>query len=223
MSALSTEEHLLGAGLVALPRVNLLPPEIAEQRRFRSLQLGMGAAVLAAVIGMGALFVVTTGSVAEAGDQVEVAAAEQSRLTAENAEFRDVTAVYARAASAEQMLVAAMGSEVRYSRLLSDLSLSVPEQVWVTDAAFAQTAANPVAGAATTTAALGTVTLSGVAYQHDDVAVWLESLATQKSYATPYLQSSAEQLIGKKTFITWSTTVVLTPEALSGRYTSAGS
>ena len=37
----------VGTGVVALPKVNLLPPEIAEAARFRKVQFGLGGGVLA--------------------------------------------------------------------------------------------------------------------------------------------------------------------------------
>ena len=37
-----------------------------------------------------------------------------------------------------------------------------------------------------------------VGFKHDDVAVWLESLAKQKGYVNPYFSSSTEALIGTR-------------------------
>jgi hypothetical protein len=54
--------------------------------------------------------------------------------------------------------------------------------------------------------------------QHDDVAVWLESLAKQKGYTSAYFNSSTEKEIGSTKVVDFSSTVVVTREALSGRY-----
>ena len=62
-----------------------------------------------------------------------------------------------------------------------------------------------------------------MAFAHTDVANWLESLAREKGYAGPLLQSSTEALLGTRKVVNWSVTVTLTPEALSGRYTKTGS
>jgi Tfp pilus assembly protein PilN len=106
--------------------------------------------------------------------------------------------VYAQAAAAEAMLTEAMGEEVRYSRFLSDLSLTVPENVWLKSLTFTQAdAATPAVGA--TEPAIGSVTVTGVGFSHDDVAVWLESLAGQSGYTNPYFSSSTESLIGTRT------------------------
>ena len=208
----------VGTGLVALPKVNLLPPEIAEAARFRRVQVALGGGVLAAVGVVALLFVGASGALSEANTELEASTATGSQLQAENAKYSDVTAVYAQAAAAEAMLTQAMGEEVRYSQFLNDLSLTVPENVWVKNVTFEQ-AAVP-AGVGSTEPGVGKATFAGVGFKHDDVAVWLESLAKQKGYADPYFSSSAEVLIGTRKTVSFSSTVTLTSDALSKRYTA---
>ena len=210
--------------LDSLPRVNLLPPEIAESRRLRRIQLGLGGAVLGAVGIVALLYVAASSSVSSAQSDLDAANAKNTALQSQTAQYSAVTAVYARAAAAQAMLTQAMGEEVRYSQFLNDLSLSVPDNVWVKNVAFAQTpgtsAAAPGAGAtALTPAGIGTVTFTGVGFKHDDVAVWLESLSSQKGYANPYFSSSTEALLGTRKTVNFTSTVALTAAAYSGRYT----
>lgn len=218
MSVLTTQtEQLAGAGLATLPRVNLLPAEIAEGKRFRRIQMGLGAAVLATVGAVAMGFVMASGSASAADEELQAATAQNSRLEAETAKYADVRAVYAQAAAAEAMLTEAMGQEVQYSRFLSDLSLSVPENVWLTNLTFAQTPVDPAVGS--TEPGLGTVTVTGKGFTHEDVALWLESLAGQAGYTNPYFSSSTEATIGPRTVVEFTSTATLTPAALSGRYT----
>jgi Tfp pilus assembly protein PilN len=208
----------VGTGHPVLPRVNLLPPEIAERARFRRIQLALGGGVLAVVGAVALLYVSAVGSVNEATVELETATATGTQLQAEKAKYADVTAVYARAAAAEAMLTQAMGEEVRYSQFLNDLSLTIPENVWLKNVSFAQTAVPPALGA--TEPGIGTVTFTGIGFKHDDVAVWLESLAKQKGYVDPYFSNSTEALIGERKTVNFTSTVTLTPDALSGRYTA---
>ena len=67
---------------------------------------------------------------------------------------------------------------------------------------------------------VGTVTFTGVGFSHDDVAVWLESLAKQKGYTNPYFTNSTKALIGTRSTVNFSSTVTMTSAALSGRYTT---
>ena len=212
-------DELVGSGHGPLPRVDLLPPEIGQRRRLRRVQVALGGGVVAAV-GLVAVLVVGAGSsVAAAQDDLDTAVATQGSLQQESGQYRDVTAAYQRSADAQAMLVAAMGEEVRYSRLLNDLSLSIPDSVWLTSAAWSQ---QPTT-AGTGTPGLGTLTVSGVAYEHEDVALWLESLASQQGYVDPLLQTADKTLIGTREVVEFTSTVTLSPDALSGRYLTPGS
>ncbi len=208
----------VGTGVAVLPKVNLLPPEIAELARFRRVQAGLAGGVLAAIGVVALLYVGAVGSVNDATTELETTTATGTQLQAETAKYNEVTAVYAQAAAAEAMLTQAMGEEVRYSQYLNDLSLTVPENVWVKNVTFAQTAVPAALGS--TVPGIGTVTFTGVGFKHDDVAVWLESLAKQKGYTNPYFSNSTEALLGKRKTVNFTSTVTLTPDALSKRYTA---
>lgn len=215
MTEMAAQTRLAGGAPVALPRVNLLPPEIAERARFRRTQAGLGALVALALLGTGLLFMNSASSVNDAQGGLDAAVAEQAQLAKEKAQFSSVTATYAAAAAADLTLAQAMSQEVRYAAYLHDMALTMPEHVWVTSVAYKQTP--------TAAGAVGTVTMSGVAYVYPDVAVWLETLAKEKGYEAPTLVTSEAGLIGAIPSVKWTTTTLLSPEALSGRYVKAGS
>ena len=206
-----------------LPRVNLLPPEIAEREHLQRVQLGLAGTVLAAAGVVGLLYLSAAGAVGDAEAQVQAAAAEQSQLQARTAAFREVTTVQAQTASAEASLVQAMGEEVRYSRFLDDLATTLPKRVWVTSVSFSQGAAASAGSGATGIDGIGTATIAGVAESHGDLAVWLETLAKQKGYTRPYLDNATKTLLQGQKVVNFSTTVAMTSEALSGRYSQVGS
>jgi len=220
MKVLSSDAGAMTRRL-ALPSVNLLPPEIAQTRRFRRVQIGLGGAVLGALGVVALLVVAAAGSVSDANDKLDAVGAQQRLLQGQTAQYRDVTATYKRAADAQALLVVAMGDEVRYSRFLSNLSLAIPDNVWVKNITFAQAGTSPTSRGPAPTG-IGTLTVSGVAYKHEDVAGWLESLSRGPGYDGPLLQSSTEVLLGTKQVVNWAATATLSPAALSGRYSKTG-
>ena len=123
---------------VRLPRINLLPPEIAVRQTLRKVQAGLGGGVLAALGVVLALQLAAAGSVQEAQATVTTAEAEHTALVAQAGRFRDVTDVYTRTAAAQAMLVDALSDEVRYSRFLEQFSTTLPDHVWVTSLTFTQ-------------------------------------------------------------------------------------
>ena len=214
-----TASRRTATATVLLPRVNLLPPELAQARQFRKVQYALGAGVAATVGVVGVLFLLASSSADRAAEELAAATERSTQLTAASARYADVTRVYARAAAAQVMLTQAMGEEVRYSQLLNDLSLRVPDKVWLKTLSFNQ-AGSGVAPLGSTATSIGTVSITGMAFSHDDVAVWLESLAAQKNFADPDFANSTESLLGTRKIVTFSSTANLTTAAYSGRYTS---
>lgn len=225
---------LTAASTATLPRVNLLPPEIEERRRFRKVQTGLGAGVVAALAAVGALTVLAAGQVGDAQDDLSATKAEGTRLQAQTNEYADVPKVVAQLEAAEAQLGLAMGKEIRWSYFLNDISLSVPGKVWLTsmtvaqdvDSAAADAVGNPtVPGSGTyLEPGLGSVTFAGSGYAHNDVAAWLDALAKQKGLTQPYFTSSSKELIGDESSVKFTSQATITDEALSGRYSQkAGS
>jgi Tfp pilus assembly protein PilN len=216
--------------LATLPRVNLLPPEIEERRRFKKVQAGLGVGVAVAVGVVGALVLVTNGQVSNAKSDVDTQTARGTVLQADVAKYADVPLVYAQVDAAKAQLTQAMGQEVRWSRFLNDLSIITPGKVWLTNVTVVQQDANsalataaPVAGAYETPN-IGTITFQGKGSTHNDVAAWLKALGTERGLANPYFTRSTEQKIGTEDSVTFDSQAVITEDLLSGRFTDkAGS
>jgi Tfp pilus assembly protein PilN len=112
-----------------------------------------------------------------------------------------------------------MGQEVRWSYFLNDLSLTIPRHVWLNTMTVSSNAATVPTPGTYAAPGIGTVIFEGQAYSHNDVAAWLESLAKQKGYTQPYFSDSTVQPIGSNSHaVKFSSQVIVTEDALSGRY-----
>jgi Tfp pilus assembly protein PilN len=219
------------AGVAVMPRVNLLPPEIAEAQRLRQLQLVMGGAVVLTVVAVGGLYLHARSGVSDAQTSLDAAQAQQTTLQTKLSALSSVKQTYADVSAKQAMLGQAMGTEVRWSRTLNDLSFRIPSNVWLTGLTATETAAgdSSTAGSATSTAlpsatpTEGTITFSGVAFKQDDVATWLNALGREHGFSDPSFSSSTENYIGSREVDNFNTSVSLTDKILSNRYTKAGS
>jgi len=225
-----TTQTVQMAGIAAMPRVNLMPPEIAEAERFRRLQLAMGGAVLVTAVLVAGLYQHAKSGISDSQAQVTTAKAQQTSLQTKLNSLSNVSATYAAVQAKQMVLQQAMGQEIRWSYMLNDLSFRIPSNVWLTTIQASETAAGD-AGSTTIpvtlsdgTTSLGTVSFNGVAFKHDDVATWLDSLAKEKGFSDPTFSSSTENLIGTRDVVDFGTSVALSSSALSNRYvTKAGS
>ena len=209
-----------------LPRVNLLPPEIQEAARFRRFQLAMIATGVGAVAIVAALGVSAHSSVNQAKTALSEAQSQHASLESQLAGLQSVRDVYDQVAAKKAMLTQAMGPEIRWSYYLTDLSLKVPDHVWLTSVTASETPAPTAGGAASAAVAsplvapgIGSVTFVGTAFSHDDVATWLDTLAKERGYTNAYFSSSTKSKLGPRDVVNFSSSVTVTQAALSGRYT----
>jgi Tfp pilus assembly protein PilN len=215
--------------LTTLPRVNLLPPEVEEQRRLRKVQVGLGAALLAALGAVGALTVLANGAVGDAQSDLDQANARGRQLQAQQNQYAEVPLVYAQVEAAQAQLSEAMGKEIRWSYFMNDISLRVPSSIWLTKMTVTQQVDGPaVATTAGTgsylTPGIGSVQFEGKGLAHNNVAAWLDRLAKQKGLSQPYFTSSRKELIDETVVVSFASEATVTDEALSQRYTQkAGS
>jgi Tfp pilus assembly protein PilN len=211
--------------LAALPRVNLLPPEIEENRRARKLQVGMGAAVVLSVVAVGAGYVMAHSSATHAKSDLATAESQTSTLQRQVTQYAGDETLRTQLTSEQAMLSSAMANEVQWSHYLNDLTLRIPDNVWISQLTMqagsgsSATAPASSATASALTPGIGTVSVTGVAFSHDDVATWLDSLAKEKGYTSPYFSNSAEAFLGTRRIVNFTSSTIVTSDALSGRYT----
>jgi Tfp pilus assembly protein PilN len=212
-----------------MPQVNLMPPEIAETERLHRLQRAMVGAVVVSAVLIGGLYWHTKQGVNSAQNQLTAAQAQHSSLQVKYNSLNDVQQVFTQVQAKQLLVQQAMGQEVRWSFVLNDLTTAVPNNVWLNGITAQETAlpgstATPIVGADGTTSGIGNIVFTGIAFQHNDVANWLDSMARVKGFSDPSFTSSLKAAIGPRIVANFNSSVVLSAAALSNRYTpKAGS
>jgi Tfp pilus assembly protein PilN len=199
-------------------RVNLLPPEIAEKASLRKAQIAMVGTGLAAVAVVGALYVQQTGNVASARKAKVAAVADQAKLTKDLAGLQHVRDTYAKVDAAKATLASAMQYEVQFSSYLHDLTLTIPDNVWLASITATVTPPTAAAGSAVLDPGVGSITFVGVSVTHEDLGAWLDSLTKEKGYANVYFTQANEALIGPRKVVNFTSSINLTTAALRNQY-----
>src|SRR5581483_2823263 len=144
-----TTQTVQTAGVTAMPRVNLMPPEIAEAERFRRLQMAMGGAVVLSAVVVGLLYQHAHSGISDAQKDLTAAQNQHTGLQGKLDSLSSVSQTFAAVQAKESLLSQAMGNEIRWSYVLNDLSYRVPSDFWLTAVQATETVADPTA--ATTT------------------------------------------------------------------------
>lgn len=211
----------------SLPSVNLLPPELAADRKFRALRVVLASIIVAALGAIGVLYLGALAGHSSAQDEVTAAAARKVDLQREINTYKDVPTVYAQIAKTETQLATAMGSEVRWSSFLNDLTKRVGRDKWITKVEIVQNVDTPavstVQGVDTGGGVIGKVTFSGFALSeregdHRRLKDWLVSVGEHKSYANAYFSSSKATKLGRKDVVEFQASADVNEQALSRRY-----
>ncbi len=214
-----------------VPRVNLLPPEVLQARRFRVVRWRLmlaGAATLALVAG--AVYWAQSG-VGAAQDELAITQAQTTLLHRQEAKYATVPALLSQLDAARSARQVALGQDVLWYRFLNDVALATPANVSLTTLSATLTATSGAAAAPSSgsdplvPAGIGSVTVTGTAAGYPDVAAWLQSIAAVKGLDASTLQnatrgaaSSGGSTSAAPGAVTFTTTVVVTAAALSHRY-----
>lgn len=196
-------------------KVNLLPVEIIEGRRFRRAQLMLGGTVIGVLgIAVGGVLLAQR-QVEQANEELLVSQARVTALQAEEARYAAVPRVIAQVDAAVAARSLAMGTDVLWYRYLSDIDGAQPRGVTLTSVTLTlgETAGGAV-GEILSVAGPGTMTIQGTAEKYSQVAAWLEASDKVDGFASPKLTDAADS--GE--IVTFSSTAVITTDALSGRY-----
>ncbi len=216
--------------LAQMPRVNLLPPEIAAAAKLRQLKIVLGVLVVAAMALVVLGFLFASSRVGGAEESLADAQADGAQLQSDVARYAEVPQVLAAVDTAQVNLETAMTPEIRWSFYLNDLSLTIPRSTrLVTLTAINDAAAAQLSGTLTTTdqvvtplgqVSMGSLAFTGRSTDFDAVAAWLQSLARQKGYLEPSVQNvtKAEAADTQGTYYDVESSTQLSLEASSGRF-----
>jgi Tfp pilus assembly protein PilN len=189
-------------GTPTLPRVNLLPPEIAEARTLKQYRLGAGGAVVLTAVAVGVFYYQSHGGVASAQSALDASNAKTAQLRTQLASYQGVTQVKNEVQSAQATLAAALAPQILWSKYLQDMSVSLVGNYWLsglTMAATSSAATGSTTGSSPLTdgSAVGSIVLTGSAISHYDVADLLRSLAKQQGLSSkPVVSSSTKDASG---------------------------
>jgi Tfp pilus assembly protein PilN len=214
-----------------VPKVNLLPIEVIESRRFRRTQLMLGGAVLGTVLLAGAGVYLAQLSTDHAQEQLNLSQATVARLEVEEAKYAAVPQVVEQVKAAKTARTLAMGQDVLWYRYLNDLDSAKPAGVELT-AMTVTLNGNLAAEASTETinplssAGVGALAVSGTAKQYSQVSNWLEAMSDLTGLSSSALfnasksddEAAAAAAVTPSEEVTFSTSAIVDSDALSHRY-----
>jgi hypothetical protein len=208
-------------------RVNLLPPEIARERRAqRNAVISAGVLIIYLVV-LGGVYVMKLGDVADARAERDAAAAAVNELQGQVAALAEFQQLVDDTASRETLLTAAMENEVSWARVFGGLALSfdadssLTELNATTTEALEGIAADPAAvEEPAPDAPVGQIQFTGYSVERvaPGVREVLLKVTEGEGLFDSYLVTTAEEERGSDVVTTFEARVDLGNEIRSNRY-----
>ena len=192
--------------------INLLPPEVAEERSRRR------RAGLLVVVGIAYVLLLVAGvfywntRVSAARAEVEVQEEINSRYEQEVASLADAGALQAQFQARAALVQEALVNDVDWGIFLNDLARLLPERVWVESFNGSILEGEGVG-------IVGQVSFSGVGFDFPDVSEWLRTLDSGgfSGITGPWVSTASESAIGDEAVVSFSSTAALTEGAVTDR------
>lgn len=210
-------------------RVNLLPPEIARERRLQRIAAISVGLLIAYLCALGVIYALKLGDVTDARDQRDRVTGEVAALQAELetlAKYRTLTDdINAR----EALLTAAMADELSWARVFGELALSFSDDASLTQAQAATAGSQEGAAPAPEPAEddqqdedapVGQVTFTGYSVQRiaPGVEEMLQQLDEGDGFVDSYVLTTADEERGGEQITSFEARVDLNTEVHTHRY-----
>lgn len=226
-----------GAATTGLPQVNLLPPEVRSARALKPVKRWMGIVLVIAVLAVAGGYALGTLARNSAETELESAHAETARLQAEALQYAEVPVVLGAIDDAELARQLGMSSEVLWADYLGAIEAVIGTEVSIDTLAVARTLGD-IQGPLEAPA-VATMTVTGRSLELPDTVAWIDALDsipgfanTRVTVATLTLDTTGSEDAtddegadgddgdeeAPPTYYTFTTSVQVTLDALSGRF-----
>ena len=192
--------------------INLLPPEVAEERS-RRRRVGLvivGIVAYLALLGVGVLY--WNSKVNAAREDVTAQREANQLLEREVVALSDAGELQTAYQDRSDLVRTALATDVDWGILLNDLARLIPPRVWV------ETFTGTIVPA-TIPGVLGQVSFSGVGFDFPDVSAWLRALDSDQfnGVTGTWVSTVSEGTVGVADVVNFTSTAVLTSAAATNR------
>jgi Tfp pilus assembly protein PilN len=205
-----------------VPKVNLLPPEILERRKFRKVRIRLAAFVVLTLLVAAGGLAWSVRNVSAAQAELDATTARTATLQQSEQKYSEVPRVLAQVEAAKTVRQQALATDVLWYRFLTDVSNATPANVSLQTLTIALNGDTGAAASpdALTPSGIGTVTIVGTAATINDVAVWMDAVVRVHGIDASTLKSATRDTgsTSASSQVSFSATVVITAEALSHRF-----
>ena len=162
-----------------MTQVNLLPTEVREGQKSRRALAAVILAVGAAVFLLLFIYTLQTARLANANHKLADQQAKNQGLQTQIDSLQQFAQLKAEVALRQTLTLQALQNQVRWSGVLRDISMVIPNQMWLTGM-----------NAQVSETLVGTIQFQGMAADNPTIALWLSRLVRVTGWENSWLSSA---------------------------------
>lgn len=223
MTTISLTKPKQSASTSVWPQVDLLPPEVRQERKLkrtkRLLAVALLAIVLLAVVG----WVFAKFTLVAANREVADAQADTAKLTQQQAKYAGVPQIQSQLAAARTALSSATATEVLWKPYLEALRAVTPPNVSYQSLQVTLSSDPTATSAPLQQPAVGQIVFTANAATLPDVAAWMDAVGQLPGLSDPWFTQAAVTDENGYVYYQVSGSVQITSAALAHRFDAATS
>jgi Tfp pilus assembly protein PilN len=208
-----------------MTQVNLLPTGVREKQKSRRVTVAAVAGVAAVVMALLLIYVLQAGRLASANRQLTAQESINRDYRNKINALQPFADLKTNVASRQALVAQLLHGEVLWSGVLHDLSMVIPDQMWLTGMTGTLTSTGaPAAGAAgaggassgapsSGPALVGSIQFQGYAFDHPTVALWLIRLQEVHGWVNAWISNAARTDFNNHSLVQFVSSVDLTTDA----------
>ncbi len=207
-----------------MTQVNLLPTGVREKQRSRRATVAAVAGVAAVVMALALVYVLQAGRLSSANRQLTAQQSINRDFRTRISALQPFADLKASVATRQALVSQLVQGEVLWSGVLHDLSMVIPDQMWLTGMSGTLTAASPTgsgggSGASSNgsfapgSSLVGSIQFQGYAFDHPTVSLWLVRLQEVHGWVNAWISNAARTDYNGHSVVQVVSSVDLTTEA----------
>ena len=209
-----------------MTQVNLLPSDVRERQRSRRLVAAAVAAVGAVVALLFFVFVLQSARLSNTEQKLNAQQAVNADLQSKIGQLQQFADLKQTVAAREAVRAGALNGQVAWSGVLRDISMVIPNQMWLTgmNATLTDTSSLPASGTPPTSSGAiaptmaGSIQFQGMASDFPTIGKWLTRLEQVKGWVNSWASSAvksagADSAVPNSNKVQFTASVDLTTEA----------
>jgi len=199
-----------------MTQVNLLPSDVKQRARTRQITVLVGVVVGVIVAALIGLFVLESGKLASAQNDLAAANAQNAALEQQVTSLSRFQTLADEQQAKKETVNELKSGTVSFSGILVDLSRAIPSTSYLTSVTgtLQATVASRGTGQSTTNNIVGNVQWAGNAQDQDAVALWLDRLTQVTGWNNSWITGSTET--GTQKWVSFTGSVDLGQKVTSG-------